>query len=70
MVSSINKDELNEWLHVLANIMWEKSCKPLLQIHQLVKLPNRNVDKNEIERLQSPCRYYVKKKGKSTFCWK
>ena len=26
-----------------------------------MKLPNRNVDKNEIKRLQSPCRHYVRK---------
>ena len=28
-----------------------------------MKLPNRNVDKNEIKRLQSPCRHYVRKKN-------
>ena len=26
-----------------------------------MKLPNRNVDKNEIKRLQSPCQHYVRK---------
>ena len=26
-----------------------------------MKLPNRNVDKNKIKRLQSPCRHYVRK---------